>query len=200
VLASRSRSLSCRSSEPRALLIDPRRRQRRLDLRPLLLADPPRREAPRRRDRGRARDQHDVAELPHDRPRQRLWQIVRKRALEAPLQHRLLRVSVVIAGDDRDALLRAQPLDDPVSERELGLERQVRQVTRDEHVLETLAIDIVDRRLEDRLRMLPAAAEEQVQPAQAPLAGKVGRPHALEREHVQIGDVRDPHAFLAANV
>ena len=76
---------------------------------------------------------------------------------------------------------------------ELLLEREVREVAGDDDVIDLGARDLARDGAHVRGAMLVRALHAQVHPAREALVEEAVRRHAVERKHVEIGEVCDAH-------
>jgi hypothetical protein len=177
--------------------------------RELALADAAVRGEPRRRARRGHADQREVAADPHDRPARVVVDLVR--CARGPFPARIAAVvlveesreqadalgdvRVVIAGQHGDVVGAVRELvEPPARERELLFEREVRDVTGAQHVLDALRVEVLDHLVERRDVIVARPVRQQIGRADPALVRELHQARAVVRQEVQIGAVRESQA------
>ena len=99
-------------------------------------------------------------------------------------------IGVVIAGDDRDLLRRADAFQPGRRRRELRLQREIDEIAGDRDVVRLLRLEVGDQRVEHVAAVIFVPVAGPVEIAEPALAGEIAQPRRWQRRKMRVGQMR----------
>ena len=155
----------------------------------LRAAKPPRGHQWQRRHRRGDPDQRQRPAPAHERKRRAVGCDIAAQILPEHTGETMPRrphIGVVVAGNDRDVLRRADAFEPGLGRREFRLQRQVDEVAGYRDVVRPLRLHVGDQRVEHLAAVIFVAVADPVEIAQRPLAGEFAEPCRGQRRQMRI--------------